>query len=167
MISIKKTHRLTKLTLLFSCALLMTLAVLDNIFAYDINYDYVQHVMSMDTTFKHPHQYWRAVHNPFFYNLCLILIIIFEGVASIVLWVGTFYLLKNMKSDKAQFQAAKQWGAVGLLLTLVLYSLIFMTIASQWFASWQSSIWNSKNASMPFIILFGLTYLLLVKEDEA
>lgn len=167
MINLKITNRLLKIILLLSCALLMSLAVIDNIFAYDINFEYIQHIMSMDTTFKHPHITWRAVQNPVIHHLCYILIILLEAVASVLLWMGVIYLLKYIKSDSVQFQSAKEWGILGLLWTIGLYSLVFTTIASQWFASWQSSSWNAKSAAMPFIILLGITYLILAKKEDA
>lgn len=167
MFKIKFAHRLAKVMLLLSCALLLSIVFVDNIFAYGINFEYIQHIMSMDTTFKHPQLYWRAINNPIFYHLCFALIILSEGVISILLWIGAFHLFKNIKRDHSDFQSGKQWGLVGLSWALILYSLIFFTIASQWFASWQSSIWNAKNAATPFIILLGLTYLILAKENEA
>jgi predicted small integral membrane protein len=166
MIKIKLAHRLAKVMLLLSCALLLSIVCVDNIVAYDINFEYIQHIMSMDTTFKHPHLYWRAVNNPIFYHLCFGLIILIEGIVSILLWIGVYHLFKNLRRGHSDFQLAKQWGLMGLSLALILYSLIFFVIASQWFASWQSSLWNAKDAAIPFIILLGLTYLILAKEDE-
>lgn len=166
MATLQLSQRLTKCMLLMSCALLLTLVFIDNMTAYDINYEYIKHIMSMDTTFKHPSIYWRAVNNPIFYHICFALIIIYEGIASILMWLGVCALFKNLKRDSVQFQSAKQWGLVGLASTIVLYSFVFITIASQWFASWQSSTWNAKNAAIPFIMLFGITYLVLASKDR-
>jgi len=166
MIKIKFAHRLAKVVLLLSCAFLFSIVFVDNIFAYGINFEFIQHIMSMDTTFKHPQLYWRAINNAIFYHICFIFIILVEGIVTMLLWVGVFHLFKNIRREQAAFQFAKQYGLLGLLLALILYSFIFFTIASQWFASWQSSTWNAKNASIPFIILLGLTYLILAKENE-
>lgn len=163
---IEKAHRWEKIILLLSSALSLSIVFADNILAYDINFEYIQHIMSMDTTLKHPKLYWRAVHNPILYHACFILIILFEGVSSLLLWIGAYHLIMKIHASPSDFQSAKSWSLLGLLLALILYSFIFFTIASQWFASWQSALWNAKNASLPFIILLGLNYLILVKNEE-
>lgn len=160
-------NRCAKIMLLISSAVLLSIVFADNILAYDINFEYIQHIMSMDTTLKHPMLHWRAVHNPFIYHACFILIIFFEGGSSVLLWMGAYHLIKKIHASPSDFQSAKSWSLLGLLLALILYSFIFFTIASQWFASWQSSLWNAKNAALPFIILLGFNYLILAKEDES
>lgn len=161
-----KMQRIVKATLVCNCALLLTIVFIDNIFAYSINYEYVQHVMSMDTTFKHAQVYWRAVHHPMYYHIALILIIIGEALASVLLWMGGVVLFKHIRSEATQFENAKQFSLFGLLVAILLFSFAFFTIGSQWFASWQSTIWNAKNAIMPFLILCALTYLVVATKDK-
>lgn len=146
------TIRMLKALLVLSAASLFSLAFLGNIFAYDINFVYMKHIMSMDDIPKHVYLYWRSVHNPFYFHVCYITIIALEGIVSLLLWFGIYHLLRNK---------TVQWCQIGLLAALTLYSLIFFTIGGEWFSSWQSAHWNAKAASTPFILLLGMTYLIV------
>lgn len=152
--------RALKGLLLSAPAVLLSLAVIGNVFSYDINFEYIKHIMSMDTTFLHPKLMWRAVSNPIFYHLAYFFLIILELIASIFLWIGVITVFKNLYQSTDKFEHAKQWGRAGLLLALFIYSFLFFTIANEWYSSWQSNIWNAKAIATPFIILFGITYLI-------
>ena len=52
--------RVAKIQAVIFVALVVLLAAFTNIQDYDANFAYVQHVLSMDTTFRHPQVMWRA-----------------------------------------------------------------------------------------------------------
>ena len=54
--------RVSKAVLVFAIALFYTILVLDNITDYDSNYQFVRHVLMMDSTFPGNHGMWRAVN---------------------------------------------------------------------------------------------------------
>jgi len=54
------TFRVSKAVLVFAVALFYTILVLDNITDYDSNYQFVRHVLMMDSTFPGNHGMWRA-----------------------------------------------------------------------------------------------------------
>jgi predicted small integral membrane protein len=56
--------RVAKIQAVIFVALVVLLAAFTNIQDYDANFAYVQHVLSMDTTFRHPQVMWRAVTSP-------------------------------------------------------------------------------------------------------
>ena len=153
----KNLIRVLKCLMLFSCALLITLVFADNMTTYDINFDYIQHIMSIDDTHKHKNMLWRAVTNPLWHHICYIFIIVLEGIASALLWFGSYDLFRHN---------SKSWAQVALLFTLILYILFFFVIGSQWFASWQSTLWNAKTAAFPFIMLFAVTYLIINSHED-
>lgn len=157
--------RLFKGLLLLSATSLLTLVFCGNVFFYEINFEYIKHIMSMDDTFHHPSLMMRAITNPIYYHLSYIFIIVLEGLASLLLWLGVYHIFKNITKATAQFAQAKYWGMVGLLLTIVIFIFIFFIIAGEWFASWQSTKWNAKSAAMPFIILFGIIYIIFSQAE--
>src|ERR1700692_2854342 len=53
--------RVSKAVLVFASALLYTILVLDNITDYDSNYQFVRHVLMMDSTSPGNHGMWRGV----------------------------------------------------------------------------------------------------------
>lgn len=158
--------RLLQGSLLFSVAILLSLATLQNMIAYDINLTYVKHVLSMDDTFQHPTLMSRAITNPYFHHVGYIAIIILESIACILLWLGFLNLIKNIKQPAPLFREAKQWGIIGLLFTLLIYALVFFVFGGEWFASWQSTKWNAKSASTPFIIFIGIIYLVFIQHPD-
>ena len=58
------TTRIAKLLLLAGIALFYTLVVFNNLTDFDSNYQFVRHVLSMDTTFPGNHGMWRALSSP-------------------------------------------------------------------------------------------------------
>ena len=56
--------RLTKVIMSFALGLFCLLVAFDNIFAPATNYTFVQHVLSMDTTFPESGVRYRAITNP-------------------------------------------------------------------------------------------------------
>lgn len=157
--------RLLKAMLVVSCASLLVLGFTGNIFAYDVNFEYIKNIMSMNDVPKHPFLSWRAVYNPFYYHVFYISIIVIEGIASLLLLTGIYHIIKNLKSEPREFLQSIQWSQIGLLLSLVLYSLLFFMVGGEWFSSWQSSHWNAKSASMPFIMLLGITFLIISQKE--
>ena len=56
--------RLTKTALVGAIALFYTLVVFNNVTDYYSNYQFVRHVLSMDTTFPGNRGMWRAIESP-------------------------------------------------------------------------------------------------------
>ena len=58
--------RISKAVLVFAIALFYTILVLNNITDYRSNYEFVRHVLMMDSTFPGNHLMWRAVDSPLY-----------------------------------------------------------------------------------------------------
>jgi predicted small integral membrane protein len=56
--------RSCKIALVAAVALFFTLVAVGNITDYDSNWQFVQHVLSMDTTFPDSKIHWRAITDP-------------------------------------------------------------------------------------------------------
>lgn len=56
--------RVSKAILVFAIALFYTILVLNNITDYGSNYQFVRHVLMMDSTSPGNHVMWRAVNSP-------------------------------------------------------------------------------------------------------
>lgn len=159
------SFRIIQVTMLATIALFFTMVAFNNFQDYSSNWMFVQHVLSMDTTFKDPAILWRAITNPALQRAVYYLIIAWEIMTAMVCWAGCVMLLKRIQSDPATFNQAKQTGYIGLLLGFVLYMVGFVIIASEWFAMWQSQSWNAQKIAILFtgLILF---VLLILKESQ-
>jgi predicted small integral membrane protein len=124
-------------SVLAGCAAIYALlAGAGNIGDYAANFPYVQHVLTMDTTYQHPSVMWRAINRPFLHHLAFVLIIVAELVVGVLAGAGAARMFV-WRHDRARFMAARSLGAAGLLLGAVLWFRGFLVIAGEWFLMWR------------------------------
>lgn len=157
--------RLSKITVLFIIAANMTLVASNNVFDYNSNYEFVQHVMSMDTTFPDNALMWRSVNSSFWWNLCYILIILTEFAIAVLCWIGLAKMFKYRKHDFKEFNSAKSFAVAGLTLSLLLYGFVFITIAGEWFLMWQSARWNGEQSALKMVLMAGVALIFISTKD--
>ena len=78
--------RVSKAVLVFAIALFYTILVLNNITDYGSNYEFVRHVLMMDSTFPGNHLMWRVVNSPLVHTVFYIGIISWESVTMLLCW---------------------------------------------------------------------------------
>src|SRR5580692_4439033 len=104
--------RLCKIALVASIALFFSFVAFDNISDYDSNWQFVQHVLSMDTTFPDSTLRWRAIIDPDIQRAAYWLIIATQVNTAVLLWLGTTCLLATIRADR--FSRAKTPAVLGL-----------------------------------------------------
>ena len=144
---------------------LLTLVVFNNITDYNSNYQFVRHVLSMDSTFPGNHGLWRALPYPRIHAIFYGGIISWECVIGILSWWGVANLLRNLKSNSAVFQHAKNVSIIALTLGSLLWFVAFITVGGEWFLMWQSKIWNGQDAAFRMFTVLVLI-LLYVSRPE-
>src|SRR5262249_6256995 len=82
--------RLSKTALVASLALFFALVAFGNITDYDSNWQFVRHVLAMDTIFPGSSLTWRAITDERLQRLAYFAIIAAQFVAALVLWLATF-----------------------------------------------------------------------------
>src|SRR5271170_1587162 len=107
---IRKTMitRAAKLFLLSGIALFYTLVVLNNTTDFDSNYQFVRHVLTMDTTFPGNKAMWRALDAPIWHLAFYWSVIVWEFVTTILCWWGAVVLMRKLRAPAAEFNAAKR-----------------------------------------------------------
>src|ERR1700733_11690443 len=100
--------RAAKILLLAGIALFYTLVVFNNLTDFDSNYQFVHHVLAMDSTFPGNHGMWRALPSPAFQLVFYLSIIAWEIATTLLLWWGVAGLLRALRSGAAAFNAAKR-----------------------------------------------------------
>jgi predicted small integral membrane protein len=156
--------RLCKFALIGAAALFFSLVAFGNITDYDSNWQFVQHVLSMDTTFPNSAIHWRAVTSPTLQQAGYVAIIACEVLVSLLLWVGAALLLARIAAP--DFDGAKPVAIAGLTLGLLLYAVGFVAIGGEWFAMWQSQIWNGQQKAFDFIGMLGVILLVTLMPDS-
>ncbi len=159
------TLRLAKTLLVCGVALYTTLIALNNLTDYDSNYQFVRHILMMDSTFPGNHGMWRAINSPAWHTFFYWTIIAWELLSSILCWWGGVRLAKSLTADAREFQRAKTIAIAGLTLNLLLWLLAFLSVGGEWFLMWQSRTWNGQEAAFRMFTVIGIVLLLLAQLD--
>lgn len=159
------TTRISKLLLLAAIALFYTLVVFNNLTDFDSNYQFVRHVLSMDSTFPGNRGMWRAMPSPTMHLVFYITIIAWETVTVILLWWGAVRLLGTLRRPAAEFNAAKRIPIAALTISLLMWLVAFLSVGAEWFLMWQSHTWNGQEAAFRNFAIVGLILLLVVQPE--
>ena len=157
--------RVAKCLLVAAVAVFHTFLVLNNTTDYDSNYQFVRHVMMMDSTFPTNHAMWRAVNTPALHTAFYISIILWESVTMLLCWWGAIQLARSLRGTAAGFQAAKKWAITGLSLSLLMWLVAFLTVGGEWFLMWQSKTWNGQEEAFRMFTVVGIVLLILVHRE--
>lgn len=156
---------LTVLTAITS--LHMGLITLGNISDFDTNRAFVEHVLTMDTTFGSSNTKWRAITDQRLITATYLTIIAWEFLTTIALTVAFLCWLRAI-AIKRGVVAACQLSALGWLMQVILFGGGFLTIGGEWFQMWQSSEWNgTQSALQNFLIAsIGLIFVHLIRPES-
>ncbi len=157
--------RTAKLLLLAGVALFYTLVVFNNLTDLDSNYQFVRHVLSMDSTLPGNHAMWRALYSPVFHIAFYLGIIAWEIVTTILLWWGVLQLFRALRQSPAAFNAAKRLPVMALALSLLMWLVAFLSIGAEWFLMWQSHTWNGQEAAFRMFTVVGVALLIVLQPD--
>ncbi|MFI6278796.1 DUF2165 domain-containing protein [Streptomyces sp. NPDC050988] len=146
---------LTATLLTGTVALYITLVAFGNITDFGTNQQFVQHVLSMDTTFKDDDLMWRAVESKGLQDAAYVAIIVWETIAALVLILGTVQWLRH------DHLRARRTSTLGLLMLMLLFGAGFLAIGGEWFAMWQSEDWNGLDAAMRVFLLSGVVLVVI------
>ena len=157
--------RVAKASLVFAVALYYSLQVFNNLSDYDSNYQFVRHVLMMDSTFAGNHGMWRAINSPAVHTLFYGAIIGWEIVTMILCWWGGVRLARSVRDSATAFHLAKGIAIAGLTLGLLLWLVAFLSIGGEWFLMWQSRTWNGQEAAFRMFTIVGIVLVFLVLPD--
>jgi predicted small integral membrane protein len=157
--------RVSKAVLVSAIAFFYTILVLNNVTDYGSNYEFVRHVLMMDSTFPGNHVMWRAVHSPLVHTVFYIGIIAWESVTMLLCWWAGIRLLKSYRADSAQFAGALYVAVIALTTSLLMWLLAFLDVGGEWFLMWQSKIWNGQEEAFRMFTVVGVVFLLVVQRE--
>jgi predicted small integral membrane protein len=142
--------RYAKIVMSLALASFCLLVTFDNLTDYGTNYLFVQHVMSMDTTFPGNALMYRSITNPVLWQLGYALIIAAEGITGVLFLAGAIRLLQARNAPAPIFNEAKGLVVAAATLAFLVWFFGFMVVAGEWFAMWQSQTWNGQEAAFRF-----------------
>ncbi len=159
--------RFSKITMIAALAAFAFIVTYDNIVDYNSNYDFVWHVLSMDTTFPNNALMDRAITDKRIWTYAYAVIIVVEGLTSLLLAIGALALLVRLGAPAERFNRAKVWAVAGLTVGFGVWFFGFLVIAGEYFAMWQSQTWNGQEAAfrITLVILGVLIFVILPDRD--
>jgi predicted small integral membrane protein len=105
--------RLTKIAMCLPLAGFCLIVTFDNITDPHSNYQFVQHVMSMDTSFPDNRLMYRGVTSPFAWKIVYGLIIAAEAACGILFLAGAVRMWRARKAPATDFNSSKAYAIAG------------------------------------------------------
>jgi predicted small integral membrane protein len=159
------TLRAAKVLLVFGVAIFYSFVVLNNTTDYDSNYQFVRHVLMMDSTFPGNHGMWRALNSPALHTAFYVWIILWEALTMALCWWGGAQMTAAVGRSAREFHRSKNVAIAGLTLSLLMWLIAFLSVGGEWFLMWQSKTWNGQDAAFRMFTVVGIV-LLLVAQPE-
>jgi predicted small integral membrane protein len=159
------TLRIIKLLLVFSVAIFYSLVVFNNITDYGSNYQFVRHVMMMDSAFPGNNGMWRAINSPTLHTAFYLVIIGWETSTMLLCWWGGVRMAQSLTGSMSAFHQAKRVAMAALALGLLMWLVTFLAVGGEWFLMWQSKSWNGQDAAFRMFTVIGVVLILLVQPE--
>lgn len=157
--------RLAKIGLVLAVGFYYSLVIFGNLVDYDTNYQFVKHVLMMNTTSASNHGQWRALNSPVWHIAFYISIIAWEIATMACCWLGGFKMARTFRRSAVEFHHAKRMAILGLTLGLLMWLVAFLSVGGEWFLMWQSKTWNGQEAAFRMFTVLGLVLLLVAQSD--
>ena len=157
--------RSAKLLLLAGIAFYYALVVFNNLTDFNSNYEFIRHVLSMDSTFPGNHAMWRSMPWPVIHLVFYWMIIAWEFTTGILAWWGLIRLLRVFRGPANAFNTEKRVAVTALTLSLLMWLVAFVDVGGEWFLMWQSQAWNGQEAAFRNFAVVGIVLLVLLQHD--
>ena len=157
--------RVAKSLLVLAVALFYTFVVFNNLTDYNSNFQFVRHVLMMDSTFPGNHGMWRALNSPVWHTIFYLTIILWEAVTMVLCWWGGLRLFGALRGSAGSARRASDVAIAGLTLGLLMWLVIFLGVGAEWFLMWQSRTWNGQEAAFRMFTVIGIVLLLVVQPE--
>ena len=158
--------RYAKIVMMFGLGLFGLIVAGDNIIDYGTNFAFVQHVLSMDTTFPGNALTWRAITTPSLHHAGYCLIIAAEAATGLCYFICAWKLAVNRRASAQRFHRAKCFGVIAATIGFATWFIGFMVVGGEWVAMWQSKIWNGQQSAFYFYATMLIVLIFLVQRDD-
>ena len=155
--------RLPLLLLMFGWGLLHLLVAFGNMTDYGTNFEFVKHVLSMDTIFPNSTVWYRAMTSPWLHHVFYVFIILLESLIAVFGLMASYRFYKHLSAESPVFMTQKKPAYISLSLGFILWFLSFSVVGAEWFSMWQSSEWNAVDTANRLLIVGAILYGLVLK----
>jgi predicted small integral membrane protein len=159
------TLRASKALLVLAVAIFYSFVVFNNVTDYNSNYQFVRHVLMMDSTFPGNHGMWRAINGSVWHTAFYLGIISCEALTMVLCWWGAWNIARSLRFSAEAFNHSKRIAIVALTLSLLTWFVAFLSVGGEWFLMWQSKSWNGQDAAFRMFTIEGVVLLFLALTD--
>ncbi|APC15844.1 hypothetical protein BLL42_08890 [Pseudomonas frederiksbergensis] len=135
--------RRSKLGMVLMAGIFGLLIVFSNLTDYSSNYEFVGHILSMDTTRPNNELRYRAITSPMLHHRIYWMIITFEITYTVCCLLGAYQLYKKLHAPRKEFHEAKKYAIVGLMIGIFVYYFCLQVVGNEWFDMDTSKEWNA------------------------
>ncbi len=157
--------RLAKIVMTAALAAFAFIVTYDNLVDYGTNYEFVRHVLSMDTTFPGNRLTGRAITSPALWSAAYAAIMVAEGLTFLLLGIGAVAMFLALRAPAAGFHRTKAWLVAGATVGFLLWFFGFMVVGGEYFAMWQSKDWNGQAAAFRFYMTLLAVLIFVMQPD--
>ncbi|QAY82449.1 DUF2165 domain-containing protein [Pseudomonas arsenicoxydans] len=162
-----KLIRYIKVTLMMYISFFGLLVMYSNFTDYASNYEYVAHVLSMDTTRDNLKLSYRAITSPMLHHRIYWLILTLEVTFTGFCLIGSYHLYRQLNGSAEDFHEAKKFSLIGLMIALFVYYICLQVIGVEWFNMDQSTVWNAKDWARHIVdFIFPLLIFIAVRIER-
>ena len=159
------TLRMAKIALVLGVALFYAFVVFNNLTDYNSNYQFIRHILMMDSTFPGNNAMWRALNLPAWHAMSYVTILCWEILTMILCWWGGVRMLRSLRGNAETFRQAGSLAIAGLSLSLLMWLVAFLSVGGEWFLMWQSKAWNGQEAAFRMFTVVGIVLLVLIQAE--
>lgn len=157
--------RWSKILLTAAIALFATLVAFGNVTDYGTNFEFVQHVLRMDTLFPDTTIRYRRIEAPAAHHTAYLFIIFLEALTAALCWFGAWKMYWARHAAALAFNRSKGIAIAGLTLGFLVWQVGFMSIGGEWFGMWMSSQWNGVPSAFRFLVTIGIALVFVTMRD--
>jgi predicted small integral membrane protein len=154
-----------KIFLCGGITVLCAFIVAGNIHDPGSNLLFVQHVFSMDTILPGSAMAGHALPYPALWPIGFWLIVLGEALTALLFALGTAELVRARKHRAQDFHHAKRFVFAGAGCGFLVWFVAFLAVGGEWFAMWQSQVWNGQQAAFRIIASILLVLIFVAQPD--
>ena len=158
-------ERRLKILMIGGLTLLCGFIVAGNIHDPGTNLLFVQHVFSMDTIIPVSAMADHAISIPLLWRIGFWLIVMGEGLTAALFALGAVELFRARNGNARDFHQAKRFVFAGAGCAFVVWFIGFLAVGGEWFAMWQSQVWDGQPAAFRFIASILLVLIFVAQPD--
>lgn len=155
--------RLPLILLIFGWGLLHLLVAFGNMTDYGTNFEFVKHVLSMDTIFPDSKVGYRAITSTWIHHVFYVFIILMESLIAVFGLTAAYRFYQHRSAETESFSQQKKNAYIAVAIGILLWFISFSIVGAEWFSMWQSADWNAVDTANRLLIIDAILYALILR----